>query len=124
MTSQELIELTKELIYHATHFDVPYVKEIYADNFLIVNVDKEDGINTMNKEQLVAFIQGNKDANAAPFSTKTDFHYAICDGNTGMVVITRDLGLNGKSNKKFLTVFWENLSGKWQVVKESSMVRN
>jgi len=123
MNSQELIELTKELIYHATHFDVPYVKEAYADNFLIVNVDKENGINTMNKEQLVAFVQGNKDANAAPFSTKTEFHYAVCEGNTGMVVITRDLELDGKPNRKFLTVFWENISGKWQIVKESSIVR-
>jgi hypothetical protein len=124
MNSQELIELTRELIYHATHFDVPYVKEIYADNFLIVNVDKQGGVATMNKEQLVAFVQGNKDANLEPLSTKTEYHYAVCDGNMGMVVITRDLELNGISNRKFLTVFWENLSGRWQVVKESSIVRD
>lgn len=124
MNSQELIELTKDLIYHATHFDVPYVKEIYADKFLIVNVDKENGIETMNKEQLVAFVQGNKNANIEPLSTKTEFHYAVCDENMGMVVITRELELNGQSSRKFLTVFWENLSGRWQVVKESSIVRN
>lgn len=124
MNSQELIELTKDLIYHATHFDVPYVKEIYADKFLIVNVDKDNGIATMNKEQLVAFVQGNKNANIEPLSTKTEFHYAVCDENTGMVVITRELELNGQWNRKFLTVFWENLSGRWQVVKESSIVRN
>lgn len=124
MNSQELIELTKDLIYHATHFDVPYVKDVYADKFLIVNVDKEDVVDTMNKEQLVAFIQKNKDSNTEPFSTKTEYHHAVCDENMGMVVITRELELNGKMNRKLLTVIWEYLSGRWQVVKESSVVRN
>lgn len=123
MDNQELIELTKDLIYHATHFDVPYVKEIYADKFLIVNVDKEGAVQTMNKEQLVAFVQGNKQANIAPLSTKTEYHYAVCDGDMGMVVITRELELNGQPSRKFLTVIWENISGRWQVVKESSIVR-
>jgi len=123
MDSQELIELTKDLIYHATHFDVPYVKEVYADKFLIVNVDKEGAVETMNKEQLVGFVEGNKHANIAPLSTRTEYHYAVCDGNMGMVVITRELELNGKPSRKFLTVIWEYLSGKWQVVKESSIVR-
>ncbi|PSL34499.1 hypothetical protein [Chitinophaga ginsengisoli] len=124
MTSQALIELTKDLIYHATHFDVPYVKEVYADKFLIANVDKEGVVQTMNKEQLVAFVQGNKNANIEPLSTKTEYHYAICDENMGMVVITRELELNGIPSRKFLTVIWENLSGRWQVVKESSIVRD
>lgn len=124
MTSQELIELTKDLIYHATHFDVPYVKEVYAEKFLIANVDKEGVVQTMNKEQLVAFVQGNKLANIEPLSTKTEYHYAVCEENMGMVVITRELELDGKPSRKFLTVIWENLSGRWQVVKESSIVRD
>ena len=124
MNSEQLIELTKDLIYHATHFDVPYVKEVYADNLLIIKVDEEGAVDTMNKEQLVAFVQGNKDSNAEPFSTKTEYHYAVCDGNMGMVVITRELEFEGKLNRKFFTLIWENLSGRWQVVKESSVVRN
>jgi len=124
MNSEQLIELTKDLIYHATHFDVPYVKEVYADNLLIIKVDEEGAVDTMNKEQLVAFVQGNKDSNAEPFSTKTEYHYAVCDGNMGMVVITRELEFEGKLNRKFFTLIWENLSGRWQVVKESSVVRS
>ena len=124
MNSEQLIELTKDLIYHATHFDLPYVKEAYADKLLIANVDEKGGVNTMNKEQLIAFIQGNKDSITEPFSTKTEFHYAVCDNNQGMVVITRELELNGKLSRRFLTLIWEYLSGKWQVVKESSIVRN
>ena len=124
MNSEQLIELTKDLIYHATHFDVPYVKEVYADNLLIIKVDEEGAVDTMNKEQLVAFVQGNKDSNAEPFSTQTEYHYAVCDGNMGMVVITRELEFEGKLNRKFFTLIWEYLSGRWQVVKESSVVRN
>lgn len=122
MNSEQLIELTKELIYEATHFNVPYVKQIYADNLLIVKVDENGVVDTMNKEQLVGFVQGNSDANATPLSTKAEFHYAVCDGNMGMVIITRDLELGGK--RKFFTLIWEYLSGKWQVVKESSMERD
>ena len=124
MNSEQLIELTKDLIYHATHFDVPYVKEVYADNLLIIKVDEEGAVDTMNKEQLVAFVQGNKDSNAEPFSTQTEYHYAVCDGNMGTVVITRELEFEGKLNRKFFTLIWEYLSGRWQVVKESSVVRN
>jgi hypothetical protein len=124
MNSQELIELTKELIYRATHFDVQYVKDFYADKLLIVKVDEEGVVDTMNKEQLVAFIQQNKDSNAEPFSSKTEYHYAVCDGNMGMVVITRELEFEGKLNRKFFTVIWEYLSERWQVVKESSIERN
>ena len=124
MNSPELIELTKDLIYHATHFDVQYVKEVYADKLLIVKVDEDGAVDTMNKEQLVAFIQGNKDANTEPLSTKTEYHYAVCDDNMGMVVITRELVFDGKLNRKFFTVIWEYLAGRWQVVKESSVVRN
>jgi len=124
MNSDQFIELTKDLIYHATHFDVPYVKEVYADNLLIVKVDEQGVVDTMNKEQLVAFIQENKDANAEPFSSKTEYHYAVGDENMGMVVITRELTFEGKLNRKFFTVIWEYLEGRWQVVKESSVVRN
>jgi len=124
MNSEQLIELTKELIYEATHFNVPFVKQIYADNLLIVKVDENGLVDTMNKEQLVSFVQGNKDSNAAPLSTKAEFHYAVCDGNMGMVVITRDLELNGQPGRKFFTLIWGYLSDRWQVVKESSVVRN
>jgi len=121
MNSETLIELTKELIYEATHFNVPYVKEIYADNLLIVKVDKNGIVDTMNKEQLVGFVQSNSDAKATPFSTKADIHYSVCDGNIGMIVMTRDLELNGESDPKFFTLIWEYSSGKWQVVKESCL---
>lgn len=124
MNSENLIELTKELIYQATHFNVPYVKQIYADNLLIVKVDKNGMVDTMNKEQLVGFVQNNSDAKAAPFSTKAEFHYAVCDGNMGMVVMTRDLELNGKSDPKFFTLIWEYSSGRWQVAKESCLALN
>jgi hypothetical protein len=124
MNSEQLIELTKDLIYHATHFDVPYVKDAYADKLLIVKVDENGVVDTMNKEQLLNFIQENKDSNAEPISSKTEYHYAVCEENIGMVVITRELEFNGKLNKKFFTLIWEYLSGRWQVVKESAVVRN
>lgn len=124
MNNEQLIELTKDLIYQATHFNVPYVKEVYADKLLIVKVDEEGVVDTMNKEQLVAFIQGNWDSKTEPFSTKTEYHYAVCEENMGMVVITRELEFDGKLNRKFFTLIWEYLSGRWQVVKESSVVRN
>ncbi|MES2111980.1 MAG: hypothetical protein V4577_24700 [Bacteroidota bacterium] len=124
MNSEQLIALTKELIYEATHFNVPYVKQIYADKLLIVKVDENGGVDTMNKEQLVDFVQGNHDTNAIPFSTKTEFHYAVCDGNMGMIVITRDLELKENPGRKFFTLIWEFLDGRWQVVKESSVARN
>jgi hypothetical protein len=119
MNSEQLIELTKELIYQATHFNVAYVEQIYADNLLIVKVDKAGKTETTNKAELVSFVTGNRDAATAPFSTKADFHHALIDGNMGMVVMTRDLELNGKSAPKFFTMVWENIQGKWQVVKES-----
>jgi len=124
MNSEQLIELTKSLIYHATHFDLPYVKEVYADKLFIVNVGENGVVDTMNKEQLMAFIQQNKDSNTEPFSTKTEYHYAVRDENMGMVVITRELEFNGKLSRRFLTLIWEYLSGRWQVVKESSVVRS
>lgn len=124
MNSEQLIELTKELIYEATHFNVPYVKQIYADNLLIVKVDKNGVVDTMNKEQLVGFVQGNKDSNTPPLSTKAEFHYAVCDERMGMVILTRDLEQDGPSGRKYITLIWEYLSGRWQVAKESFVPRN
>ncbi|MDN3547442.1 hypothetical protein [Mucilaginibacter aquaedulcis] len=123
MTSEQLIELTKELIDRATHFDLEYVIKAYADNLLIVKVDENGVVDTMNKEQLVSFIRENRDSNADPISSKTEYHYAVCDENMGMVVITRELVFDGKLNRKFFTVIWEYLSGRWQIVKESAVVR-
>jgi len=123
MNSEELIKLTQDLIYHATHFDLPYVQDVYADKLLVINVDEKSAVETMNKQQLVSFIQQNRDSKAAPFSTKTEFHYALCDENMAMVVMTRELGMNGKWSRKFFTVIWEYLAGRWQVVKESSVER-
>jgi len=119
MNSEQLIELTKELIYEATHFHVAYVEQIYADKLLIVKVDRTGKVETTNKAELVSFVKGNKDAGTAPFSTKADFHYALIDGNIGMVVMTRDLELNGKSAPKFFTMIWEYYQDRWQVAKES-----
>ncbi|WP_431216389.1 hypothetical protein ACQ86N_18255 [Puia sp. P3] len=118
-----MIRLTQDLIYHATHFDLPYVQEVYADKLLVINVDEKSVVDTMSKPQLVAFIRQNRDSKAEPFSTKTEFHYALVDGNMAMVVMTRELEMNGKWSRKFFTVIWELLAGRWQVVKESSVVR-
>ena len=123
MNSEQLVELTTDLIYHATHFDLPYVKEAYAETLLVINVDENGVVDTMNKQQLVNFIQQNKEANTEPFSTKTQFHYATGDENLGMVVMTRELEVNGKWSRKFFTVIWQYLSGRWQIIKESSVVR-
>jgi len=124
MNGEKLIVLTKELIYEATHFNVSYVKQIYANNLLIIKVSKDGVADTMNKEQLVEFVQGNSDGKVTPFSTKADFHYAHCDGNMGIVVMTRDLELNGKSDPKFFTLIWEYSSDRWQVVKETCYAIN
>lgn len=40
MNGNQLIELTKEHIYNATHFNVPYVEQIYSDKLLIVKIDE------------------------------------------------------------------------------------
>lgn len=124
MNSEQLIELTKELIDRATHFDLAYVKQAYADKLLIVKVDEQGAVDTMNKEQLVSFIRENQEANAEPISSTTEYHYAICEEKMGMVVITRELVFDGKLNRKFFTVIWEYLDGRWQIVKESAVVRN
>ena len=50
MNGEQLIELTKELIYEATHFNVAYVKQIYADNLLIVKVDENGVVNKKTNE--------------------------------------------------------------------------
>jgi len=119
MNSEQLISLTKELIFQATHFNVEYVEQIYADNLLIVKVDNTGHTEVTTKAELVAFVKGNRDARTTPFSTKADFHYALVDGDMGMVVMTRDLELNEKPAPKFFTMFWANNNGKWQVAKES-----
>lgn len=124
MNSEQLIELTKELIDRATHFDLAYVKKAYADKLLIVKVDEQGAVDTMNKEQIVQFIKENQDANADPISSTTEYHYAVCEENLGMAVITRELVFDGKLNRKFFTVIWEYLDGRWQIVKESAVVRN
>jgi len=41
----------------------------------------------------------------------------------GLVIMTRELEMNGKWSRKFFTVIWEYLAGRWQVVKESSVER-
>jgi hypothetical protein len=94
----------------------PTLKSFTQIIYWIVKVGEDGTIDTMNKEELVSFVQGNLDSKVAPLSTKTDFHYAVVDGNMGMVIITRDLELGGK--RKFFTLIWEYLSGRWQVVKE------
>ena len=124
MNSEQLIELTKVLIDRATHFDLSYIKDAYADKLLIVKVDEHGVVDTMNKQQLVNFIKENQDAKTEPISSTTEYHYAVCEDDMGMVVITRELVFDGKFSRKFFTVFWEFLSGKWQIVKESAVPRN
>ena len=124
INSEQLIGLTQELIDRATHFDLDYVKKAYADHLLIIKVDERGEVETMNKEQLVHFIQENQDAKAEPISSKTEYHFAVDEENTGMVVITRELVFDGKLNRKFFTLVWEYIEGRWQVVKESAVVRN
>src|ERR1700754_304833 len=124
MNSEQLIELTKELIDRATHFDLSFVRDAYADKLLIVKVDERGVVDTMNKQQLVSFIKENQDANAAPIASTTEYHYAVCEEDMGMVVITRELVFDGKLNRKYFTVFWEFLAGRWQIVKESAVPRN
>lgn len=121
--NEELIAITKEVIARATHYDVPYVKQAYADKLFIMNVDDDGSVVTMTKEQLVGFQQQSKDANLPPLSDKTEFHYAVADGNMGVVAITRELDVNGRHSRRFLTLIYEYLDGRWQIVKETSISR-
>lgn len=121
--NEELIAITREVIAHAVRFDVPYVKQAYADKLFIMNVDDQGVAATMTKEQLVGFQQQSKDAGIPPLSDYTEFHYAVADGNMGVVAITRELDVNGRHSRRFLTLIYEYLDGRWQIVKETSISR-
>jgi hypothetical protein len=121
MNEVQLIELTKEFIQNATNYNMPYLEKIYADKLLIVMVDENDTVNTINKEQLIAFFQNRKDTNLAPLSGKSEFLYAVCDEKSGMVVVNREMSFNERPEKMFFTLVWEKTEIGWQVVKESSL---
>lgn len=73
MNGENLIELTKELIFQATHFNVPYIKQVYANNLLIVKVEKNGVVETMNKEQLVGFVKATVMQTSNRFLPKQNF---------------------------------------------------
>jgi hypothetical protein len=122
MNTEQLISLTKEFIYNATHYNMDYIDQIYSDKLLLVRVDETGKVDTTNKEQLLEFFQGMHDKNAAPLSEQAEFHYAVADENLAMVVLDRTMDLYGRMEKMFFTLIWERSDKGWQVTKESVAV--
>lgn len=122
MNNEQLIALTKEFIHEATHYNIDYVEKIYSDKLMIVMVDENDNVNTMDKRQTVDYFQGRLDANAEPLSEKSNFLHVMCDENSGMVVVSREMTFNARPEKMLFTLIWEKTEIGWQVVKESSSV--
>lgn len=123
MNKEELIGLTKEFIHNATHYNIEYVKKIYSDKLIIVMVDENDNVSTLNKEQTVAFFQKRLDDKLEPLSEKSNFLYADGDEKTALVVVSREMTFNNRPEKMLFTLFWEKTNAGWQVVKESSSVK-
>lgn len=123
MNSEQLIELTKEFIHNATNYNMTYLDKIYSDKLIIVMVDENDQISTMDKPQLISFFQKRSDDNAEPLSEKSNFLYATADEVSGMVLVSREMTFNIRPEKMLFTLIWEKSATGWQVVKESSSTK-
>jgi hypothetical protein len=123
MNKDELIALTKEFIHNATHYNMDYIRKIYSDKIIIVMIDENDNVSTLNKEQLITFFQKRLDDKSAPLSEKSNFLYADGDDNSAMVIVSREMAFNSRLEKMLFTLIWEKTNTGWQVVKESSSVK-
>lgn len=123
MNNEQLVELTKEFIHNATNYNMSYLENIYSDKLIIVMVDENDQVNTMDKAQLISFFQKRLDDNADPLSEKSNFLYATTDGESGMVLVSREMTFNARPERMLFTLIWEKSASGWQVVKESSSTR-
>ena len=122
MNSEQLIELTKQFIHGATHYDMNYIRKIYSDKLLIVRVDEQGNVSTTTKEELVAFFQLRHDESASPLSEQAHFHHAAADDDLAIVTLDRTMDLYGRMEKMFFTLIWQKSANGWQVVKESVTV--
>ncbi|MEH6680272.1 MAG: hypothetical protein V7724_06965 [Sediminicola sp.] len=123
MKNEHFIELTKEHIHQATHHNIGYLQKMYSDKLMIVMVDENDQVNTMNKEQTIAFFQDRLDSGIEPLSEKSKFLFSDGDDSSAMVIVSREMKFNGRLEKMLFTLIWEYNENGWQVVKESTAVK-
>ncbi|MGA9648949.1 hypothetical protein [Pedobacter sp.] len=122
MNCKQLIELTKEFIHNATHYNMDYLDNVYSDKLVIVRVDETGKVDTTTKPELLKFFQQMHDDKAAPLSEQAVFYHAVADDNLALVVLERTMDLYGRMEKMFFTLVWERIADHWHVVKESVVV--
>tara|TARA_R110002051_G_scaffold314666_1_gene391966 strand:- start:20885 stop:21277 length:393 start_codon:yes stop_codon:yes gene_type:complete len=123
LSKEKLIELTKEHIKQATHHNIEYLEKMYSDKLIIVMVDENDQVNTMDKEQTITYFKDRVKNGSKHLSQKSNFLFAGGDATSAMVIVSREMEFNGRLEKMLFTLIWENSEDGWHVVKESASVK-
>ena len=115
----ELIDQSKRLN-DATQHDIDALDSLYSDDFLICRFGNRGEAMIFDKQAVVAFFAGKRDAGEAhQDGDAVEFLHASKSGDVGMVVGKRTLRSGDKSEELLFTQVWRRHPGGWQLIRES-----
>lgn len=112
----------EELIDSGCNYKLDSLEKLYSKELKVVMISPEEGVMTMDFEQVMDLFKSKKKNGDPPLDTSSVFNYIEIDGDLGHVVVTRNVALMGKPQEVVFNLTLSSASGDWKIVREFAVV--
>lgn len=117
-----LIQTVKKLIDAGCHYRLDELAQYYTSDLRIIIVQPNGETAQFDYEQNMAFFRRRLEEGSAALSTEARFDYVGEQGNTGYVIVTRNVDLGAGGQTIVFSLMLRQEAGRWQVFREHAVV--
>lgn len=123
MKNQELIETVENLIDAGCNYRIDELEQLYAPELSIRMVQVDGSVLKFDYAQNIEFFRSLKNSGATPMDKTASFNAAEVQGDTGYVIVTRQMDLGGGPQKiVFNLMLSRSQIGRWQIFREHAVI--
>lgn len=116
------MERVNELIYFGCNYKLTELDELYDENLIIIMLQKDGTVTTLNKEENMAIFSSRLENNEPPLSMSAEFKHIDVDGNYANAILVRQVDFFGVMNTIYFSLFLKKNDGIWKVYRENAFV--
>lgn len=111
-----------ELIYAGCNYELENLQRMYHDDLVIIILNKDGTVTSLNKEQNQQFFASKKESGAPAMSMEVEFKYIEVNKAEANVIVVRHIDLFETVDLVYFSLFLRRENNIWKVYRENAFI--
>jgi hypothetical protein len=119
---RDLQSAVEKLIFNGCNYNIDVLAGLYDPDLRIIIVSPDDEAIAFDYQDNLNFFIGRREAGAAPLDTSAKFKHIEVAGDTGYVIVVREMQLAEKPRRYVFSLSLRRSVNGWKVFRETAVV--